>query len=110
MAACTLQTLSGFGGIVEMTEADILGDLIPNPNGRTILKVTNNSEADITVSATFQVPCDQGLFHEMDVTVPAGKTYEILFNKRLTDQTTGNVSVTYSDVTNVLVGAYELRF
>lgn len=110
MSTRTLQTLSGFGGSVEMTEADVLGDSIPNPNGRTVLRVTNGSEADITVSAVYQIPCNLGFLHELAETVVAGETYEILLNKNLTSQTTGTVAVTYSDVASVTIGAYELRF
>ena len=109
MATLVLQTLSG-DGTITLTAAAALGDVVPNTNGKTILRVTNASAAPITVTATAVVPCDQGDLHNLSVIVSAGATDDIVLDKRLNSQTTGSVSISYSDVTTVTVGCYEVKY
>lgn len=109
MATLVLQTLSGSGEIT-MAAATVTGDLVPNLNGRTILKVTNGGASAITVSATAVVPCDQGEKHNLSKAIDAGDTVDIVLDKRLNSQTTGNVSIAYTAVDSVTVGAYEVRY
>lgn len=109
MANLTLQKIDGNGAVV-MQAADDEGDFVPNPLGRSILRVNNGGAESITVSAQAQVPCDQGEYHDLEVTVEAGDIIDIVLDKRLSSLTTGNVAIAYSDVTDVTVGAYEVKY
>lgn len=109
MANLVLQTISGNGEVL-MVAADVNGDNVPNSLGRSILRVNNGGASAITVSAQSQVPCDQGVYHNLEVIVEAGDIIDIVLDKRLASLTTGNVAITYSDVTNVTVGAYQITY
>jgi len=109
LANLTLQKIDG-DGVVVMQAADGEGDLVPNPLGRSILRVNNGGAESITVSAQAQVPCDQGEYHNLEVTVEAGDIVDIVLDKRFASLTTGNVDIEYSDVTDVLVGAYQIAY
>ena len=109
MAALALTTLNGSGEVV-MTAAAALGDTVPNTLGKTIFRVANGGGAPITVSATAQVPCDEGLLHNLSVVVTNGKTIDIILDKRLNSQTTGLVSISYTGVGTVTVGAYQVNY
>jgi hypothetical protein len=109
VAKLALQTITG-NGEVTMIAASIDGDSVPNPLGRSILRVNNGGVSNITVSVEAQVPCDQGEYHDLEIIVEAGDTIDIVLDKRLTSLTTGNVDIEYSDVTDVLVGAYQIAY
>jgi hypothetical protein len=109
VANLVLQTISG-NGEVTMVVADADGDSVPNSLGRSILRVNNSGESAITISAQSQVPCDQGEYHDLEVSVNAGDIIDIVLDKRLSSLTTGSVAITYSDVTDVTVGAYQIAY
>lgn len=71
------------------------------------LHVKNASGAPITVTITSQVKCNQGVQHDVVVTVPAGSDRLIgpLPASRFASPTTGLVAIAYSAVASVTVAA-----
>lgn len=105
----TVNTVTLAGKASALTAADTNGNTFTN-SGRTMLVVNNGSAGSINVTITSQETCNQGSTH--DVTVAVGAGVEKLIGpfpiKRFNNETTGKVSVAFSAVTTVTVGAVEL--
>jgi hypothetical protein len=106
MALLTVQNATVNGIVKTMVAAAAGGDTFPN-DGNTMLFVKNGGASSVTVTINSQTPCNYGFDHDIVVSLAAGA--EINFPKldtvRFNDSTTGLVSVTYSAVTSVTVGA-----
>lgn len=72
MANLPIQRASKAGTNVALVAASAGGDRIPAaPNNA--LRVKNGGASGITVTANAQRPCNQGVLHDAQVTVPAGE-------------------------------------
>ena len=84
------------------------GDTFPN-DGNTMLRFTNTSGGSITVTVaantSSESKCSHGFSHDIAVTVPATTGDVILgpFPKKRFDNTSEQVALTYSGVTNLKV-------
>jgi hypothetical protein len=97
-------TRSSAGGAVTYQNAQVGGDQFA-ASADSLLHVRNGSSGDITVTITSQIPCSQGVSHDMVYTVPANSDRLIgpLDPVRFRDGN-GFVQVHYSAVTTVTVG------
>ena len=104
MANLTVQQITPAGINPAFTPAGVGGDTFTT-DGRTQLRVKNASGSAITVTVVSPQKCNQGVNHNLVVSVPAGETREIgpIEKTRFTNTTSGRVSVTYSSVTSVTV-------
>ena len=108
MADLTLQRFSTTAaGDVTFTAADVEGDTIPNPRGKAVLIVENDSAGAVTVKADASIPCNHGVYHNLSYDVGAGEIALIPLHKRLNSET-DIVSVTYTAVESVTVAAVEI--
>jgi hypothetical protein len=109
MAQLSTQLFGDVGISPIFTAADVAGDTFKN-DGIVYLFVTNNSASTIDVTVTAAKECDQGFLHDLTVSVSAGTTEQIgpLSSARFNDNN-NNVSVTYSDATNVEVAVVKVQ-
>lgn len=108
MAALTVQAVSLAGVVPSATAAAALGDTFVN-DGRTFLKVINGAGAPINVTIDSVINCDQGEDHNVVVAVANGTTRYIgPFPPDRFNNASGAVSVTYSAVTSITVGAFRV--
>jgi hypothetical protein len=108
MAALTVQQLSLAGVVTTTAAAASGGDTFVN-NGKTWVRVVNGSGSPITVTANSLVNCNMGHDHDIAVSVGAGATKEIgPFPMDRFNSSAGAVSLTYSAVTDVTVGAISI--
>lgn len=107
MAALTTTSLSVDGGGVPLTLAAAAGggDTFTN-NGRTFFVVTNGGGSSITVTFDSTRASDYGTDVDPAETVAAGVTR--MFGPFHTARYGTSVGVTYSGVTTVTVGAFDL--
>jgi hypothetical protein len=107
MALLTVQTFTTAGAAeAALVAAAGGGDTFPN-NGRTILKVSNESGGSITVTISAQVACDQGSLHNITNSIADGET-EVMgpFRTDRFNDASGLVHVGYSGASSVTVGVY----
>ena len=79
------------------------GDVFPN-SGKEILHVRNAGVGACAVTINSQRNCDQGFDHNQTVSVPAGEDRMIgYFSPNRFNNGSGNVEVTYDQVTSVTV-------
>ncbi len=105
MALLASQAPSQAGTAVSFVAASAGGDTV-RPGDTTSLRVKNGGTAAITVTIDSIRPCDQGVDHNLSVSVPASGEREIgpLPAARFAGPG-GVVAVTYSAVTSVTVAA-----
>lgn len=116
MALLTVQTISlglsgsTYSGTNPTFVAAVGPDTFLNRDGRTYLEVINAGGSPITVTLNSLSNCGQGHDHNVVVTVPNGERRKIgqLDPGRFSDSS-GLVTVTYSGITSVTVGAFSLR-
>lgn len=109
MALLTVQNISTTGLGPTYAAANAGGDTFPN-NGRTLLHVKNGGASAVTVTLVSAKTCNQGFQHDLQVSVPAGGERMIgpFPPDRFNNESTGQVSVTYSGVTSVTVAALSI--
>ena len=108
MAQLTVQKISQTGLAPAFAAAAAGGDTFAN-GGRAILHVKNGGAGSINVTINSVKPCDQGFDHDVVVAVPAaGERIIGPFDPARFNDSSGNVSVTYSGVTTVTVAALEV--
>lgn len=108
MANLTTQTVVGSGLAPAFAAAAAGGDKVA-PGDDTFLVVKNADASAKTVTVDSARPCDQGVDHDLVVVVPAGGERWIgpLVANRFAGAD-GLVSVSYSAVTSVTVGAVKV--
>ncbi len=115
MATITPIKPSTAGTDINPTAAAGGGDVVTNTRGRVVLRVNNGSGAPITVTAAAvqtarpaEGPWPQMTLANLTVQVPAGDSRLIGPIPPAFNNASGQVALTYSDVTTVTVEAYEL--
>jgi len=109
MALLTVQAASLTGLEMTTTAAAELGDTFVN-DGRTVLYVNDNGTTAPTVTISSLVDCDQGETHDITVTVTSGEDRFIgPFPMNRFNDSSGLVSVTYDDHTDVLVAVMSVK-
>lgn len=91
--------------------ADAGGDMFDNSSGKVLLHIQHvgGSAAPIVVTVDSQRNCDQGFDH--DVTINIDFSEDVLsgpFPKLRFNDNSGNVQITYDDVTDLEVAALRL--
>lgn len=78
-------------------------------SGRDFIHV-KNSGAETTVIINSQVNCNQGVDHDVTVTIPltTGEKFIGPFPKDRFNDTAGKVQITYGDHTNLTIGIVRL--
>jgi len=105
MATLTVQRPGLAGAAVTLAAADAADDSFAN-DGKTLVKVANGGGAPITVTIPRAANCNQGFSHSQQVTVAAGADKVIgPFPRK---EFSSPVTVQYSAVTSVTVGAFKL--
>lgn len=109
MATLTSQQISLAPAASTLAAASVGGDKVA-PGDTTFLEVLNSSGSSITVTIDSVTPSNYGDDTNVVVTVAAGARKKIgpLRASRFAGAVDGLVSVTYSDVTTVTVGAFYL--
>lgn len=108
MATLTKQQIAKTGLNPALVAADVAGDDIPN-TGREYLHVKNDDASSTTVTVDAKQTCSGGELHDLVVAVPAGEERLIgPFDPAIYNAADGNVEVSYSSVTSLTVGAFEL--
>ena len=114
MATLTVNTIDRLGTIADFASLLVAaaggGDAFPN-DGATFLVVQNNDASSKTVTVAFlsTVTVDGQVPPNKQFTVSAGKTLIVgPWPQNFYSDTNGNVDLTYSAVTNVKVGAFNL--
>ena len=108
MAQLTIQTIAVAGVVPTYAAAAAGGDAFLN-DGATYFHVKNGGGSSINVTVNSITACDQGFDHDQVVAVANGSE-KILgpFPVGRWNDTSGNVSITYSAVTSVTVAAVKL--
>lgn len=108
MADLTVQSATSAGLEVTFASATSGGDAFVN-DGKSILRVKNGDDADMTVTIDSPTECNQGGTHDITVTVTAGEERDIgpFLRNRFNDED-GKVQVTYSAVTSVTVAVISI--
>lgn len=84
------------------------GDSFPN-DGHMLLHVKNGAAASITVTVKSPTVCDQGVSHDLVITIPATSDRMIgPFPSKRFNNKTGYVDITYSAVATVTVAALQM--
>lgn len=109
MALLTPQTIVMTGITPTLVAADVGGDEFVN-SGRDFIHIKNTNASPIDVTINSQALCDQGVDHDVDVTIPAttGEKFIGPFPKDRFNDTAGKVQITYSAVTDVTIGIVRL--
>jgi len=104
MATLTVLNVVNTGLIDALVAAAGGGDAFPN-DGATFFEVLNSSGAPITVTFVSQATDDGLALTDLAVVVAAGERRHCgPFKKRIYNDSTGLVQVTYSGVTTLTVG------
>lgn len=107
MATLSVQDVNTAGATPSFAAATSGGDQFSN-DGKTMLEV-KNAGSSITVTIASQQACNQGSTHNTTVTVASGGDKMIgPFDPSRYNDANGYVQVTYSAVTSVTVGAFQL--
>lgn len=105
MAVLDVQKINQNGVSPSFVAADSLGDEFKN-DGKTVLHVKNGGAASINLTINSQQLCNFGFDHDHSISVPAGGDRMLgPFDRTRFNSDTGNVAVSYSDVTSVTVSA-----
>ena len=110
MAAIAVQDLN-LDGLVNptMTAAAALGDTVQNSDERVFIYAVNGSAGTINITANAQRNCNHGYIHDEVLTLLAGEDgYLGPFDKERFNTSTGDVSLTYDDVTSLTIAAIRL--
>jgi len=109
MAILTVQQTALAGITPSWVAAAAGGDEFRN-TGHTYAEVKNASGGDITVTVVSQQECDQGYTHDETVVVVATTGVKRIgpFDPSRFNNESGNVELTYSGVTSLTVGAFEM--
>ena len=108
MATLTVQDVNSGGAVPTYAAAAGGGDQFSN-DGKTMIHVKNGSGGSITVTVASQVSCSQGATHNTAVAIAAGA--EKMIGPFPTDRyndANGFVQLTYSGVTSLTLGAFQL--
>ena len=104
----TVQNINRAGIAPALIAAASGGNWFPN-SGRTFVQVRNGSAAAITVTLNSIRACDQGFDHDEPISIPAGADRLIgPFPPGRWDNAEQHTTITYSAVTTVTVGVFEL--
>lgn len=108
MATLTVQNIANTGLNPSLASAAGSGDEFAN-SGQTYFHANNASGGAITVTFNAQNSCNYGVTHDIAVSVPAGEERLIgPFEKQRFNDANERVQVTYSGVTSLTVGAFEM--
>jgi hypothetical protein len=107
MATLSVQDVNTTGATPSFAAATSGGDQFSN-DGKTMLEV-KSAGAAVTVTIASQVTCNQGSTHNQTVTVSSGGDKMIgPFDPNRFNDTSGYVQITYSQVTAITVGAFQI--
>lgn len=108
MSLRTPQVIITEGITPALTAAEAGGDEWVN-SGREFIHV-KNSGAETTVIINSQALCDQGVDHDITVTIPLTTGWKMIgpFPKNRWNDTAGKVQLTYGDHTNLTIGIVRL--
>ena len=108
MGLLTVAEISRAGTALTLVAATSPSNWFPN-TGRTYAHVRNGSASPITVTIDSVRRCDQGFDHDEIVSVPAGGDRLLgPFPPERFNNADGRVTISYSAVTTVTVGAFNL--
>lgn len=108
IATLSVQDVTSAGTVPTYAAAAGGGDQFSN-DGKTYLHVKNGGGSSINVTIASQVACSQGSTHNTVVAVANGAEKMIgPFPPERFNDASGFVQVTYSAVTSVTVGAFQL--
>lgn len=104
-ATLTVQKPTLSGATITFAAASAGGDVFTN-TGSEVLRVKTTG-TPVTVTITAQKPCNQGVLHNVSVTVPATSEREIGPFRDLVrwNNNSKQVAVTYDQVTGVTIAA-----
>lgn len=101
-----VQVTSDGTAVLTLAAAAGGGDTIINATTSTVFVVNNGSGVSITVTLAGVTACNQGVVHNPQYTVAAGKQVPIPIPSQCLSAS-NTVGVTYSAVTTVTVAAYK---
>jgi len=109
MSLRTPQVIALTGITPTLTAAEAGGDEFVN-SGRDFIHIKNGDAAAMDVTIDSQVDCNQGVDHDVVVTIPAtnGEKFIGPFPKDRFNDTAGKVQITYTAVTSVTIGIVRL--
>lgn len=109
MALLSPQVIVLTGITPALVAAEAGGDEFVN-SGRDFIHIKNTNAAAMDVTINSQALCDQGVDHDVIVTVPltVGEKFIGPFPKDRFNDTAGKVQITYSAVTDVTIGIVRL--
>ena len=109
MATLQPQVVTLLGITPTLVAAEAGGDEFVN-SGRDFIHIKNGGGAAIDVTINSQVNCNQGVDHDVVVSVPAttGEKFIGPFPKDRFDDAANKVQITYSAVTSVTIGIVRL--
>ena len=109
MAKLTPQVIALAGITPTLVAAEAGGDNFEN-SGRDFIHIKNANAAAMDVIINSQVNCNQGVDHDISVTIPAttGEKFIGPFPKDRFNDASGLVQITYSAVTDVTIGIVRL--
>lgn len=105
MAVLTVTTVTAAGVADATISASAGGDLLPN-TGREWIEVINASGSAITVTVNGYVQGQVVALQSINVPATTGRRKIGPFAPHIYNNTSGQVSIAYSAVTTVTVGAY----
>jgi hypothetical protein len=102
----TVQTITSAGATITFEDANVDGNFFEN-NGRTFIRVTNTNAATRNVIIDSPGICDQGFYHDVTITIAATTGNQDIgpFSTARFNDTSGNINITYSAVTNLKIAA-----
>ena len=95
-----LITLNSIGNVVvnpTFVGATPTGDFIPNAQGNAFVYFKNTNASPVVATIVSNVPCDQGVIHTVNATIPATDEVVVPLIARY-NNTNGQVAITYDDV------------
>lgn len=109
MAELTPQVIVLAGITPALVAAEAGGDDFVN-SGRDFIHIKNGDASPMDVTINSQVDCNQGVDHDISVTIPAstGEKFIGPFPKDRFNDTAGKIQITYSAVTSVTIGIVRL--
>lgn len=109
MPTLTPQVIDLDGITPALVAADVGGDEFVN-SGRDFIHIKNTNASPIDVTINSQVDCNQGVDHDVVVSVPAttGEKFIGPFPKDRFNDAAAKVQITYSAITDVTIGIVRL--